>query len=166
MAVVFAYGCLMDPRVMARRVASAEPWGGRAEPERSAGRLTGVRLGFPLGDDSDWGGAVAGLVPDEGAAVEGVLWRIDDAGLATLDIYEEIDAGVYERQRRRIAPLHPTDDGPTDVEAWVYFARLDAAIDHRPSAAYLIALRSGADHFHLTETYRRHLASIPTAQPD
>ncbi|MEM6757451.1 MAG: gamma-glutamylcyclotransferase family protein [Planctomycetota bacterium] len=164
MPVVFAYGCLMDASVMGRVCPGAEPWAGWAEPARSAGRLAGHRLAFPIGRDGDWGAAVAGVVADGSAAVEGGLWVVPEAGLAELDAYEEVAEGVYERGRCAVALLR-TGRGEPTVAAWVYKATAASAGvgEHRPGATYRAALLRGADFFDLSGPYRRQLAAIDVA---
>jgi len=152
MPIVFTYGCLMDPAVMGRVCGSARAVGGA--------RLEGHRLAFPLPSDGEWIGAVAGAAPCEGMAVEGGLWEVDDAGLALLDAYEEIDDRAYRRERRPVARL----DGGGSLDAWLYFANADPTVeDARPTPAYRDALLRGADHFNLTPAYRDTLRALPVA---
>lgn len=161
MPVVFAYGCLMDVSVMGRVCAAAEPWAGWADPSRSAGRLAGHRLAFPIGHDDEWVAAVAGVVPDEPACVEGGLWAVTAAGLKELDAYEEVGRGLYERDRRTVTLLRPAA-GASSVEAWVYrpTASSPAGKEHRPSVAYREALVRGAEFFGLRPAYRDRLARL------
>lgn len=90
--------------------------------------------------DHDWlinERGVATVEPFAGSEVHGVLWRVSDSDLATLDRAE----GVPERYRRdRLQVL--TNDGP--VDAWVY-------VDHRvepghPREGYLERIIDGAGH--------------------
>lgn len=88
--------------------------------------------------DHDWlinERGVATVEPFDGSAVHGVLWRLTDHDLATLDSAE----GVPVRYRRDRLTVH-SDNGPT--EAWVY-------IDHRvepgpPRPGYLERIIDGA----------------------
>ncbi|MGA5463398.1 poly-gamma-glutamate hydrolase family protein [Mycobacterium sp. NPDC050041] len=90
--------------------------------------------------DHDWlinQRGVATVEPFDGSEVHGVLWRLTDHDLATLDSAE----GVPVRYRRDRMTVH-TDDGP--AEAWVY-------IDHRvepgpPRPGYLERIIDGAEH--------------------
>lgn len=90
--------------------------------------------------DHDWlinERGVATVEPFDGSEVHGVLWRLTDHDLATLDSAE----GVPVRYRRDRMTVH-TDDGP--AEAWVY-------IDHRvepgpPRPGYLERIIDGAEH--------------------
>lgn len=36
-------------------------------------------------------------VPNQGLSIEGEVWEVDEAGLAKLDILEDIEGGEYER---------------------------------------------------------------------
>ncbi len=80
---------------------------------------------------------VATVEPFDGSQVHGVLWKVDDRDLATLDSAE----GVPVRYRRDRLVVH-TEAGPT--AAWVY-------IDHRvepgpPRPGYLERIIDGALH--------------------
>ena len=97
--------------------------------------------------DHDWlinQRGVATVEPFAGNQVHGVLWRISDADLATLDSAE----GVPARYRRDRLTVH-TDDGPSP--AWVY-------IDHRvtpgpPRPGYLPRIIDGALHHGLPQRW-------------
>ena len=116
----FAYGSNLCARQMAQRCPDA------VDPRRA--RLT----------DHDWlinQRGVATVEPFTGSQVHGVIWRVSDRDLATLDSAE----GVPVRYRRDRLTVH-TDDGPS--EAWVY-------IDHRvhpgaPRPGYLERIIDGA----------------------
>lgn len=45
----------------------------------------------------DMGGYPGMIRDDNGVAVEGELWEVDEGGLARLDVLEDIDGGEYER---------------------------------------------------------------------
>jgi gamma-glutamylcyclotransferase (GGCT)/AIG2-like uncharacterized protein YtfP len=160
MAIVFAYGCLMDPAVMRRVCPSARAAG--------AGRLEGHRLTFPIAADDAWAGAVASVEPARGHAVEGGRWSVDNAGLARLDAYEEVAAGVYRRETLGVTPM-AVGEGRAVVRAYVYRAT-PATLPNaparstrpaRPTPAYRDALLAGADHFGLTPAYRAALQALP-----
>ncbi|MGE2723542.1 poly-gamma-glutamate hydrolase family protein [Mycolicibacterium pulveris] len=97
--------------------------------------------------DHDWlinERGVATVEPFDGSAVHGVLWRLTDHDLATLDSAE----GVPVRYRRDRLTVH-THDGPT--KAWVY-------IDHRveagpPRPGYLERIIDGALHHGLPQRW-------------
>ncbi|MGE2688528.1 poly-gamma-glutamate hydrolase family protein [Mycolicibacterium pulveris] len=97
--------------------------------------------------DHDWlinKRGVATVEPFDGSQVHGVLWRLTDHDLATLDSAE----GVPVRYRRDRLTVH-THNGPT--EAWVY-------IDHRveagpPRPGYLERIIDGALHHGLPQRW-------------
>lgn len=125
----FAYGSNLCVRQMARRCPGA------VDPRPA--RLS----------DHDWlinERGVATVEPFDGSVVHGVLWRLTDHDLATLDSAE----GVPVRYRRDRLTVH-TDDGPAD--AWVY-------IDHRvepgpPRPGYLERIIDGALHHGLPQRW-------------
>lgn len=116
----FAYGSNLCAQQMARRCPDATD----ARPATLA--------------DHDWlinQRGVATVEPFPGSRVHGVLWRISDHDLTTLDSAE----GVPVRYRRDQLTVHTTD-GPSP--AWVY-------IDHRvrpgaPRPGYLERIVAGA----------------------
>ncbi|XP_056099909.1 gamma-glutamylcyclotransferase a [Rhinichthys klamathensis goyatoka] len=64
----------------------------------SVGRIQDYRLDFGLwGDctDCSWHGGVASIQESEGDEVWGVVWRIDDQNLPSLDRQEQVHEGVY-----------------------------------------------------------------------
>jgi phage replication-related protein YjqB (UPF0714/DUF867 family) len=125
----FAYGSNLCAQQMARRCPGA------ADPRPA------------MLADHDWlinERGVATVEPFDGSQVHGVLWRLTDHDLATLDSAE----GVPVRYRRDRLTVH-TDDGP--AEAWVY-------IDHRvepgpPRPGYLERIIDGARHHGLPQRW-------------
>ncbi len=97
--------------------------------------------------DHDWlinQRGVATVEPFPGNQVHGVLWRVSDGDLATLDSAE----GVPVRYRRDRLTVH-TNEGPSP--AWVY-------IDHRvspgpPRPGYLPRIIDGAVHHGLPQRW-------------
>ncbi|MEM6334586.1 MAG: gamma-glutamylcyclotransferase family protein [Planctomycetota bacterium] len=172
MHVVFAYGCLMDPAVMARVCPHARPDAPPDDPAAAAAQLPGHRLAFPIPTDPEWQSPIASLTPDPAATAQGVLWSLDDVSLAALDDYEDTDLGIYTRRPLRVARLRssptPSPPRPESLTAWVYLANPtphpDAPASLHPSPDYRAALLRGADHFRLTLAYRDTLAALPTTQ--
>lgn len=125
----FAYGSNLCARQMAQRCPGARD----PRPARLA--------------HHDWlinERGVATVEPFHGSHVHGVVWRVTDHDLATLDSAE----GVPVRYRRDRLTVH-TDDGPS--EAWVY-------IDHRvapgpPRPGYLERIIDGATHHGLPQRW-------------
>ncbi|QZY45267.1 poly-gamma-glutamate hydrolase family protein [Mycolicibacterium austroafricanum] len=129
----FAYGSNLCVQQMARRCPDA------TDPRRAT--LA----------DHDWlinERGVATIEPFAGSEVHGVVWRVSDRDLATLDSAE----GVPVRYRRDELTVL-TDNGPS--EAWVY-------IDHRvepgpPRPGYLERILDGARHHDLPRRWIQFL---------
>jgi cation transport regulator ChaC len=79
----FAYGSNMDSTAMRRRCPGAVAIG--------VGRLNGWRFIIMHG-------GYASVVPNAGASVYGVLWRVMPRDLAALRAYEALDSGLYHRR--------------------------------------------------------------------
>ena len=112
----FAYGSNLDAAQMRRRcptVALAGP-----------ARLPGRALAF-AGHSASWGGGVATVVPDEGAEVPGLLWRVSPDELGWLDGYEGYP-WAYDRR------LWLVDTPNGRRRAYVYFKRDAAPIAPAP----------------------------------
>lgn len=137
----FAYGSNLCPRQMAERCPTAVALG-RAT-------LPGYRLVFPR-RASDWeGGGVAGIEPDEQTNVEGVLYEMQAADWAALDIYEGVEEGHY--YRAQVEVLTPTGER---LEATTYIAVRESATDIAPSARYVRTILTGIDAHGLPATWR------------
>jgi len=128
--LIFAYGSNLDDAQMRSRCASAQI--------EARGVLANHALAFG-GYSGRWGGAVASVIPERGAQVEGLLYRITPPDLRELDrhegtpyAYERISKLVTdERGRRRRAQLYRQ---PADAfEPWLphpdYFKVLLRAYD-------------------------------------
>ena len=144
----FAYGSNMDPAQMTeRRVAYAA--GQRA-------RLADHRLDFDLYSQR-YGAGVADIVRSPGGSVEGVLYEVDEAGLATLDSYEGVEVSTYRRLDVAVA----TDDGEVhNAVAYEVIAKVPFIAPHPD---YLAKLVRGAEAFGLSAAYIRKLRSLPVA---
>jgi hypothetical protein len=132
----FAYGSNMDPIQMEERCPGAVTIG--------PARLDDHRLVF-VWDSPGWGGGVGHVERAPGEHVWGVLWDLTDDHIATLDRYEGVDHGVYERDTTVVM------QNGVPVEATIY-----RALDPRPkdpSARYLNALIRGARAFAVPEEY-------------
>ncbi len=147
--IYFAYGSNLSVQQMAQRCPEA------TDPQRAT--LA----------DHDWlinERGVATVEPFAGSEVHGVVWRVSDHDLATLDSAEGVPAR-YRRDRLTVR----TEDGPSP--AWVY-------IDHRvepgpPRPGYLERILDGARHHGLPHRWIQFLerwdpAHWPqgTRQPD
>lgn len=110
MTLCFAYGANMDPVHMAERCPGA------------------VRLGHATVPDHVFGIAAGGfgtIRAAPGAMVRGVLWRLGPADEASLDEFEGVAAGFYQKD---VLPV-VTESGAT-VEAMFY-----SPSDDRPGIA-------------------------------
>jgi gamma-glutamylcyclotransferase (GGCT)/AIG2-like uncharacterized protein YtfP len=87
MPFCFAYGANMCRRSMALRCPGAEPLG--------AALLRDWR--FMISRDG-----YATLARDPGSRVHGVLWRLDEGHVRTLDAFERVAAGLYRRAKLRV----------------------------------------------------------------
>src|SRR6266540_5292830 len=132
----FAYGSNMDPEQMRVRAPGAVGLG--------AGLLSGWRLTFTR-DSPGWGGGVGHIEPSPGDEVWGVLWEVGDDHLASLDEYEGVAVGMYERSSVPVS----FDGG--DVDAVVYMANPRGY--KPPSKRYVAALVRGAEAFDLPAPY-------------
>jgi gamma-glutamylaminecyclotransferase len=85
--------------------------------------------------------------PGQGQRVSGQVFAVDDAGLAAMDVLEQIDEPGWYR-RERIA-VRPTGDGDV-IEPWVYFgvsARLTTDVLHAgPLGEYTLEMSSTYRH--------------------
>ena len=122
--------------------------------------LPGHSLTFPRRYDAWDRGGVASVesTAEADAAVEGVVYEITDADLASLDKYEGIDDGDYVHGRVRVH----LDAHRSPIEVMTYFANPDPAGPIAPSRRYLDAILTGARHHGLSAGYIAQLAAIPT----
>ena len=126
----FAYGSNLDGAQMRRRCPGARLVG--------AAVLDGYRLRF-AGRSTAWGGAVATVIPMEGARVPGLLWELDARDLERLDGHEGHPL-VYERHQ-----LVVESDRGVRLDAFVYVK--NEARQALPSEVYLDTI---------WRAYRRH----------
>ncbi len=147
MCLYFAYGSNMSGAQMAKRCPGALALG--------AATLEGHRLVFPRRCSAWGGGGVAGLAPDTGTSVEGVLWSVNDDHLDALDGYEGVDDGEYRRDRITVSRI----DGQS-VEAWVYFAAAERGGPFRPTTAYVATMETGAEEHGLSAQWVDTIAGL------
>jgi gamma-glutamylcyclotransferase len=120
--IVFAYGSNLDDRQMRSRCASARVEARAVLPSHA--------LTFG-GFSRRWGGAVASLLPQRGAGVEGLLYRIIAPDLRELDRHEgcpfayerSVMVVKDERGRRRRAHVYiqPEDTFEPRLPQLAYF---------------------------------------------
>jgi len=86
----FAYGSNMnEQRMINRKVYFAE---------RQVAKLTNYRFKINVALENQFGAANIEETSDGNDCVHGVLYTIKVKGLSTLDIYEDVDNGMYERR--------------------------------------------------------------------
>ncbi len=141
----FAYGSNLSSRQMRQRCPTA----------RVASRavLPGHRLEFVQPHDA-WGGGVAGILPDPGRRVEGVVYRLSAEDLHRLDAYEPVRERRYWRTRVQV-----TLPAGTMKLAWTYEGLVLDGAPFAPSERYLATLIDGAREHGLPEDYIAWLAS-------
>lgn len=144
MGLYAAYGSNMDPAQMLRRCPSS--------PFAGTGWIPGWRLTFGA-EDLGWEGALATLVPAEGASpgVFVALYDLTEADERTLDAWEGADHGLYRKVRLGVHTL------AGDVVAFSY--ALDAFEGGRPSARYLGAIADAAEAAGAPDDYLADLRS-------
>ncbi len=139
----FAYGSNMHRAVMRKHAPCAEPVG--------TARLADYR--FVITADG-----YASVERARGAAVHGVLWRLTPRDRVTLDLWENIAAGLY---RAEIVPVRAAG---RHVRALVYLARLRDAGEAK--AGYVEIVTAAARAWHLPGRYidslKRWLPKHPT----
>ncbi|UCC82564.1 MAG: gamma-glutamylcyclotransferase [Gemmatimonadota bacterium] len=94
----FAYGCNMDPEFMAEllRIPLGRGW---------PARVDGWRLAFnKAGEEEDGRLVVANLVQDDGCHTLGVVYRLPQEALTSLDAFEEVPLH-YRRANLWVEPL-------------------------------------------------------------
>ena len=144
--VYFAYGSNMLESQMRGRCPSAR--------FLRAGRLHNYRLFFPRWSDR-WGCGVAGVKPNPGDVVEGVLYTLSLTDLKELDEIEGVSAGRYQRVQTSIE-----FDEEEHLECWMYLAIEREHASCQPSKAYREALLRGALEHGLSDSYTDHLRTI------
>jgi gamma-glutamylcyclotransferase (GGCT)/AIG2-like uncharacterized protein YtfP len=124
-ALVFAYGSNLDDNQMRSRCASARIEARAVLPNHA--------LAFG-GFSQRWGGAVASVLPEPGARVQGLLYRITAPELSTLDRYEG-HPFAYERLVKLV-----TDERGRRRRAQVYVQPADGFEPWLPQLGYFRVL--------------------------
>jgi gamma-glutamylcyclotransferase (GGCT)/AIG2-like uncharacterized protein YtfP len=143
---LFTYGSNLHVDQLRRRCPSAKVVG--------VARLPNFALTF-AGHSDAWGGAVATIVRQRGAAVDGIVVRVTLADLAMLDRYEGVPF-VYTRRRLTVRVA----DAP--VRAYVYRMPDDTPAGV-PSLRYVTQIARGYRAFDLDG--RRLLAAVEGVVP-
>ena len=141
----FAYGSNMEPRRFKRRCPRARVLG--------PARLPGYRLDFTR-YSTGFRGGIADIVADPEAEVWGVLSRVEESDLASLDEYEGVPVG-YRRERVTVL-----DESGQEHLAITYVANPTGRF--APSKAYIEIILAGAREHGLPPDYVRRLEQIRT----
>lgn len=144
MVLYFAYGSNLNQAQLQRRCPGASLV--------SAGSLPDHRLAFTI-HSVGWNGGVADVVESLDDSVWGLLFRLTDDDLQTLDLYE----GYPEHYTRFVASI----EAPAGiVDAWTYTASRKQEFV-RPRRKYVDQIREAALHHGFPESYVRMLDQIP-----
>jgi hypothetical protein len=135
MRIYFAYGSNMDDTQMARRCPDARLVGPAALPEH---RFFITKNGW------------ASVRPDSSHTVWGLLWQLSQRDEDALDLWEDVENGLYTKEARRIIPRK---GDPCD--ALVYVERSIAT--GIPPAWYMERVVASADRHRLPEDYVQSL---------
>jgi cation transport regulator ChaC len=102
------------------------------------------------------GTAGANIQPSQGKTVHGVLYKVEESAMRSLDRYE----GVPDHYRR--IEVQVTPEGGQPVPAQIYIAsKLEKGL--RPSPAYLQAMLDGAGEHNLPASYIGEIKSAAGA---
>jgi gamma-glutamylcyclotransferase (GGCT)/AIG2-like uncharacterized protein YtfP len=149
MAMYAAYGSNLDPERMMLRAPHS--------PLRGTGWLVGWRLTFG-GEEHGWEGALATVVEDPGQQVYVALYDLTPADERTLDEWEGVAIGLFDKLRVRVQTLEG------DVLAWMYV--LNAYEGGLPSARYLGMIADAAEAGGAPDDYVAELRARPCASVD
>ena len=112
---VFVYGTLQRGRALHEHLAG-QRFVGTAQTETRY-RLYRIEW-FP--------GLVDAPTPEQGLAIHGEVWDVDEPTLRILDQVEEVDSGLYERRQIRLqAPFEQTE-----VMAYFYLGDVEGCADN------------------------------------
>jgi hypothetical protein len=140
-----AYGSNLDPQRMAERAP--------ASPVQGTGWLRGWRLTF-AGEELGWGGAMATVVEDERESVFVMLYDVPAADEQFLDVWEDLDLGLWRKIRVRV---HTLDGEPL---AWLYV--LDAYEGGLPLAEHVEVIAASAEKAGAPTDYVKALRRHPS----
>jgi hypothetical protein len=152
----FAFGAELDPDVRRQRF-----------PEHRVLGLAGLRdhqLAFPR-FSPEWNGGIAGIQTHHGDTLWGIVYDVNEAGLAALDRVEGFrspgDAHNVSERQVVLVELKRPDDGsvPRRLRVYVYVPR--PSNPSPPSPAYRDAIVRGARHHALPEEYLPRLEGLP-----
>jgi hypothetical protein len=137
MTAYFAYGANMVRTAMAVRCPGTRPIGPALLPDH---RFAIIRGGFGT------------VLRHKGGGVHGVLWQLGRGAAASLDRYEEVDGGIYRRERRIVW----RDGRPRPALVYVAAATAPGV----PRAAYIAAIVAAARGWGFPADYVAALEAI------
>ncbi|KAK7124238.1 hypothetical protein R3I94_018564 [Phoxinus phoxinus] len=123
----------------------------------SVGKIQDYRLDFGLWGDCtnfSWHGGVASIQESEGDEVWGVVWKIDDQNLPTLDRQEQVHEGMYSPLEVKVE----TKDGPLLCRTY----KMNNFRACPPSPQYKKVVCLGAQQNGLPQNYIEKLLSLET----
>ncbi|XP_056596814.1 gamma-glutamylcyclotransferase a [Triplophysa dalaica] len=121
------------------------------------GKIKDYRLNFGLWGDTTnctWHGGVATIEESDGEEVWGVVWRLDNENLSTLDKQEQVHEGMY-------SPSHvmvETDEGPILCRTY----KMNNFRPCLPSPQYKKVVCLGAQQNSLPQNYIQKLLAQKT----
>lgn len=142
MTLHFSYGANMSRPIMKRHARDAKPLG--------VAELSGHRFVIT-------GDGYASVEPERAATVHGVVWRITPRDRVTLDVWENVAAGLYR------AETVPVRYGGELMPALVYFARPRG--EGRPKPGYLELVIAAAHEWRLPPSYIRSIEAWAVRHP-
>ncbi|XP_071784751.1 uncharacterized protein [Asterias amurensis] len=106
--------------------------------------------------DALWKGATATIDQSQGDTVWGVLLKIKEVDLQTLDMQENVDKGYF----RRLSPITVSSETPQEDFSCFTYQMVDPIFDRKPSPQYVNVIRAGAKQKGLPADYQKYLATI------
>ena len=133
----FAYGSNMNFEQMKRRC--------RNSIYHTRAKLVGWRYFIN-------GNGYAGIERDPESEVYGCIWKLEDSDWSSLDTYEGVDQGCYEK---KVLGVYPENE-EGELECWVYLSN-----DYRygiPSSSYQEVVIRGVKDVGLPKDYQGFLS--------
>ncbi|KAL0850990.1 hypothetical protein ABMA28_006883 [Loxostege sticticalis] len=130
------------------------------------GRLNDHTLDF-FKYSEKWCGAVATVVPADGASVWGAVWNIDSSGIPALDKQEGVSTNTYFPKTVAVckcdeAEIECRTYQLTDIPTGnIRGHDTELPFERRPSITYLDCIIKGAMECKLPEDYIENLKNVP-----
>ncbi|MDP6559492.1 MAG: gamma-glutamylcyclotransferase family protein [Candidatus Binatia bacterium] len=146
----FAYGSNMNWVQIRMRCPSAE--------FHSIAKLADHRLTFTVKSKRRGCGA-ADVVPERGAEVWGVVYRLDDGDISKMDVFEDYVPGRTQNEYTRQEGLVHPQGVEEPIKVTLYLAEKERN-PPLPSAEYMRLIVEGAKHWDLPPYYVKQLEQI------